>query len=85
MIDINKACEMATAYRNEPYISDIIDIGHSFVISTLSSEGESADVSPCMVNKQTGTVDICFFPDYFEEITKGKDVSIPKKYQFIKS
>ena len=82
MISISKACELATAWRNEPYISDITDIGHSFVISTLSSEGESADVSPCMVNKQSGTIDICFFPDHFEEITKGKDIPIPEEYQF---
>lgn len=82
MIDIKKACELAAAWRNEPYISDIIDIGHSFVISTLSKDGESADVSPCMVNKNTGEVDICFFPDYFDEISKGKEILVPKEYQY---
>lgn len=84
MIDVIKACELVTKQMNEPYVSSIIDIGHSFVISTLSKDGLSADVSPSMVNKEKGTVEPCFFPDYFEEIKQGEDVEIPDKYLYTK-
>lgn len=82
MIDVTKACELVTKAMNEPYVSSVIDIGHSFVISTLSKEGLSADVSPNMVNKESGKVAVCFYPDYFEEIMQGEDVAIPDKYKY---
>lgn len=81
MIDVKKACELATKANNEPYVSSIIDIGHSFVISTLSEDGLSADVMPLMVSKATGKTETCFFPDYFDEISQGKDIDIPAEYR----
>lgn len=82
MIDVKKACELATKENKEPFVSSIIDIEHSFVISTLSADGLEADVMPLMVNKETGKTETCFFPDCFDEISRGKDVDIPAEYQF---
>lgn len=82
MIDVIKACELATKERKESFVDVITDIGHSFVIGTKTSNGEVADVPPCMINKESGNIDICFIPDYFEELEKGSIVEVPKDYKY---
>ena len=80
MINVIEACRLATTEKSEPYVKKITDIGHSFIIGTMSSSGEIADTSPCIVNKENGNVDVCFVPKYFNEIKKGKVISIPAEY-----
>ena len=82
MLDVIKACALATKDRNEPYVVEIIDIGHSYVVSTLSTKGESADVSPCILNKKTGAIGVCFVPDYWNELIAGQIIPVPEEYQY---
>lgn len=81
MVDVNKMCELVTKATNFPYIANIIDIGHSFVIFPLEKDGEF-DEMPLMFNKKKGIVEACYYPDYFNEISKGISIEIPEKYQF---
>lgn len=82
LISIIEACKIATQERNEHYIGVITDIGHSYVIDTISENGETPDMPSCMVNKKSGKTSICFIPDYWEELQKGKNITIPKEYQY---
>ena len=84
MLTLEKACELATKTRNEPYLDVIIDIGHSFVMSTLSKEGLSADIPPLMLNKENGSVGVFFPPQHLKEFSKGKNIEVPIEYQFKK-
>lgn len=40
MIGVEKACEIATTERNEPFVDVITDIGSGFVIGTMAEDGE---------------------------------------------
>jgi hypothetical protein len=82
MIDVERACGVATKLRNEPYVDVITDIGNGFVIGTMSKDGEVSDVSPVFVNKADGKTEIFFIPDNFERMQKGKQISVPSKYRF---
>lgn len=82
LISITEACKIATRERNEPYIGVITDIGHSYVIDTISENGETADMPSCMVNKKSGKTSACFIPDYWEKLKKGKNITVPEGYQY---
>ena len=82
MIDVEQACEIATKDRKEPFVEGITDIGRGFVIGTMTEDGEVADIPPVFMHKDDGKIEDFFVPDHFEELENGKEVDVPKKYQF---
>lgn len=82
MISIDKACEIATKFHNEPYVEVITDIGKGFVIGTVSKDGEASDTPPVYVEKADGKAEFFFIPDHFAEMKSGESVSVPQKYKF---
>lgn len=83
MIDVLQACILVTEHVNRPYISEITDIGHSFVIPTVNKYGEAPLEPACVVNKNTGEI-TCFrrSKENYAELNKGKQVEIPEKYRY---
>ena len=81
MIGVEKACEIATTERNEPFVDVITDIGSGFVIGTMAKDGEVADLPPVFIDKSTGKVEDFFIPKHFEEMKNGKQIKIPSKYR----
>lgn len=82
MVDVMKACALATQAYGMPYIRSVTDIGHSFVIDVTDGADNVPDVSgPPMVDKETGKVNVCFIPQYFQELNKGIKVEIPTEYR----
>lgn len=81
MVDINMACELAIQNSPTERVAMITDIGHSFVLGMVGVHGEEIDQSPLMVNKQTGVVSVCFPPEHWRELRKGRLVDTPKAYQ----
>ena len=84
MIDIEKACEIATKELKEPFIDTIIDVGSGFVIGTVAENGDIAEQFPLFVCKDSGKTEFFFVPGRIEELKKGKFVKIPSKYIFKK-
>lgn len=82
MIGIDKACEIATKFHNEPFVDVITDIGKGFVIGTVSKDGEVSDTPPVYVEKNGGKAEFFFIPDHFSEMRKGKRIDVPEKYKF---
>lgn len=82
MIGVEKACDIATTERNEPFVDVITDIGSGFVIGTMAKDGEVADLPPVFINKDSGNTENFFIPEHFEEMKNGKTVDIPSKYRF---
>ena len=82
MIGVEKACEIATTERNEPFVDVITDIGSGFVIGTMAEDGEVAEMFPVLVYKDSGKVETFRVPEHIEEIKNGKQIKIPSKYRF---
>lgn len=80
MIDVEKACEIATQERHEPFVNVITDIGRGYVIGTMNEDGETADLPPVFVDKETGKSESFFIPLHFAEIHKGTKVQVPSKF-----
>lgn len=82
MVDLMKACALATQAYGMPYVRSVTDIGHSFVIDVTDGGDNIPDVSgPPMVNKETGKVDVCLIPKYFRELSSGIKIEIPAEYR----
>lgn len=81
MIYVEKACEIATTERNDPFVDVITDIGKGFVIGTMTKDGEVADIPPLFVDKETGKTEVYFIPMHFAELRKGTKVKIPSKFK----
>lgn len=84
MIGVEKACEIATTERNEPFVDVITDIGSGFVIGTMAEDGEVAEMFPVLVYKESGKAETFRVPEHIEEIKNGKQIKIPSKYRFKK-
>lgn len=84
MIGVEKACEIATTERNEPFVDVITDIGSGFVIGTMAEDGEVAEMFPVLVYKESGKAETFRVPEHIEEMKNGKSVRIPSKYLFKK-
>lgn len=84
MISIEKACEIATKERKEPFVESIIDVGYGFVISTVDENGMPSDCFPTLVYKENGNVEYFRVPEYIDDIKNGKKVRIPVKYKIPK-
>lgn len=82
MISIEKACEIVTKKRKEPFVTDITDVKRGYVIGTSMLNGEVADIPPVFIDKDSGQIESYFVPDHFDELRAGKKVDIPLKYQF---
>lgn len=80
MIDVNAACELVIQMRPSERIGNITDIGHSYVLGLVNVNGETPDVSPFMVNKQTGSISVFFPPKHKEELKRGKHIETPEEY-----
>lgn len=81
MISIEKACEIATEYRREPFVDTITDIKSGFVIGTMSRDGAIADLPPLLIDKESGKSEPFFVPDHFEEIRNGMSLDVPPQYK----
>lgn len=84
MINIEKACEIATKERKEPFIDVITDIGNAFVIGTVAENGDVAEQFPVIVNKDNGRTEIFCIPDHIEKIKTGKSIKVPSRYRLKK-
>ncbi len=84
MIDIEKACEIATTQRNKPFVDVITDIGSGFVIGIISKDGEVAEQFPVLVHKDSGKAEPFRVPEHLAELKTGKTVNVPSKYKFRK-
>lgn len=81
MIGVEKACEIATTERNEPFVDVITDIGSGFVIGTMAEDGEVAEMFPVLVYKDSGKAETFRVPEHIEEMKNGKQIKIPSKYR----
>lgn len=81
MIDVEKACEIATKERHEPFVDVITDIGRGYVIGTMNKDGEVAELPPVFVDKGSGKTEDFFVPKHFDEIRKGVKVTVPFKFR----
>lgn len=81
MIDVEKACEIATKEMYEPFVDVITDIGRGYVIGTMNEDGKTADLPPVFVDKETGKAESYFIPSYFAEIRKGVELEVPPKFK----
>ena len=84
MIGVEKACEIATTDRNEPFVDTITDVGYGFVIGTVAKNGDIAEQFPVLVYKDSGKAETFRVPEFLEELGNGKSVRIPPKYLFRK-
>lgn len=82
MIGVEKACEIATTERNEPFVDVITDIGSGFIIGTMAEDGEVAEMFPVLVYKDSGKTETFRVPEHIEEMKNGKHIKIPSKYRF---
>lgn len=82
MVSVNKACEIATEFHNEPFVDVITDIGKGYVIGTVAKDGEVSDTPPVYVPKTGGKAEFFFIPDHFEEMKNGERLEVPEKYKF---
>ena len=64
MIGVEKACEIATTERNEPFVDVITDIGSGFVIGTMAEDGEIAEMFPVLVYKESGKAETFRVPEH---------------------
>lgn len=75
MIGVEKACEIATTERNEPFVDVITDIGSGFVIGTMAEDGEVAEMFPVLVYKDSGKAETFRVPEHIEEMKKTENKS----------
>ena len=84
MISVEKACEIATKERKEPFVESIIDVGYGFVIGTADENGIIKECFPTLVHKEDGNVEPFRVPEYMDDLKNGKKVRIPIKYRIPK-
>lgn len=81
MIDIYKAIELFHQSIKGEKISDIVDVGHSFVMwSKMNGYDDYPETSATAINKTTGKVSAYFEPDHWDELDKAIEIKIPKDY-----
>lgn len=80
MIDVEKACEIATMERKEPYVEVITDVGSGYVIGTTAENGDVAMLPPVFVDKKTGAAESYFVPQHFAELKQGTKMQIPSRF-----
>jgi hypothetical protein len=81
MISVDKACEIATNFHNEPFVDVITDIKKGYVIGTIAKDGESSDRPPVYVSKVDGKAESFFIPNHFEEVKNGEMLKVPERYK----
>lgn len=82
MISVDKACEIATKFHNEPFVEVITDIGKGFVVGTASKDGEVSDTPPVYIEKANGKAQFFFIPDHFAEMKKGEKKEVPNQFKY---
>lgn len=81
MIDTNRACEILSQKTSHNFFCQILDVGHGYVISPCSQDGEILEAYPYVIDKKTGKVSVYIVPDNFDELTKSIELDVPKKYK----
>ena len=81
MIDVQKACEIATAKRHEPFVTAVIDVGRGYVVDTTPEIGVELETAPVFVDKKTGETSAYFIPTHWKEFKQGKICEIPAEFR----
>jgi coenzyme F420-reducing hydrogenase alpha subunit len=73
MIDVNKTIEIFKSTQHE-YIGTVLDVGHSFIISSVDEDGEYLDTASTAINNHTGETSAYFPPDHWDELDNAKEI-----------
>lgn len=84
MIDVYEAIELFRAYTHE-FVGGILDVGHSFVISSVGENGEEIYDSPIAVNKITREITTYFPPDHWDELDNAIEIDFEKIKEIVES
>ena len=82
-MNVNEACRsVLSCNKGFKYIGSITDISHSWVIELMPDDGGELDMPPYMVNKKSGDLSVCFPPEHWEELSKGKTIEVPEEFKY---
>ena len=79
MISLETACAKAVSLTGWRYVIGAYEAESGYVIVTSLSD-EEPDTSPLIIDKNTGGIDVFFFPDHQRE--KIKRVDIPEQFRW---
>lgn len=78
-ITLQKAIKVAENEKFAPIIAQIIEYSDRYVFSYVAENGETPDISPLYVMKDTGETGVFFPPDYDDDYyNSGVNIPIPE-------
>lgn len=57
-------------------VDTALDIGEAWVFGFCGENGEEVDISPCLIHKESGEIDVFFPPAHIKELENAIEIEL---------